>query len=262
MARSCCLLVLGGILFVAAAADAQTEGGSRTETSGNSWFNLKPVENPWNIGIYGGYANNTLYQGGAENSRPGKTWESGHGWTIGIPVRFQIFNWLAVQAEAVFITKNYSYHHRYRSSGAYNYTANSFVELPLLASLWVRIPKIPELRLYINGGNFIGVWVDSHEKGRNLDVISASTYGYSEKYEFDGRRDNRFEYGLAGGAGIQYETRLADVFLEWRYNYGLSDLQKPYQRDLPPQINDTWTLQLGLFVNPRKIMAKKIGDKK
>jgi hypothetical protein len=253
MKRLRCLLVFGGILFVAASATA----GGQTEGGGNPWFNLNLVEHPWYLGVYGGYANNTLYQGGAEHIRAGKVWESGHGWTVGIPARYQIFNWLAVQAEAVFITKNYGYYSHAPFNKPYNETTNSFVEFPLLASLSVNPAGITGLRLYINGGGFLGVWAASHEKGEILDSTDIVIYKYDEDYEFEDRRDNRFEAGLAGGAGIQYDIRWLSVFAEWRYNYGLTDLQKQYQYDLPPQINDTWTVQLGILVNPGKIRGGK-----
>jgi hypothetical protein len=52
------------------------------------WFARWRPENRWFIGMYGGYANNTLYMGGAEHIEYFKTYEAGHGWTIALPVRF------------------------------------------------------------------------------------------------------------------------------------------------------------------------------
>jgi hypothetical protein len=244
------------LLWAPAYADAQTENGS----GGNQWFSLKPVEHPWYFGVYGGYANNTLYQGGAENSRPGKTYESGYGWTIGVPVRFQIFDWLAVQAEPVFITKNYGYYSPVFGTDYFNQTTNSFVDFPVLVNLSVPLPGINGLRLFVNGGFFLGVWVTSHENGRTLSLSDprGAYYEYDEDYEFDERRDSRFDGGLTAGAGVQYEFRWFGVFAEWRYNYSLSDLQKPYQKqDFSPLMNDTWTVQLGIMINPGKIGGKK-----
>lgn len=257
-----------GIVFFLAAAGAQAQaeedvqaaGNARTD-GGNTWFNLKAARNPWNIGLYGGYANNDLYQGGAEHSRPGKVWENGHGWTFGILARFQIFNWLALQTEAVFITKNYGYYYRPFGYKMYNDTANSFVEFPLMLNLSIRPAGrglLAGLRLYANAGGFLGVWAASHEKGRGLSVMSDNpAYLYDKDYEFDDRRDNRFEYGLAAGLGVQYEISRTSVFVECRYNHGLSDLQKTYQYKLAPQMNSTWTVQAGFLVNPGKIKQRK-----
>jgi hypothetical protein len=232
---------------------------TEADSGGNHWFNLKPVEHPWYFGVYGGYAYNTLYQGGAENSRPGKTWESGHGLTIGLPVRFQIFNWLAVQVEPTFISKNYGYSLLLQGTDYYNQTINSFVDLPVLVNLSVPLAGINGLRLLVNGGFFLGVWVASHQEGRThpLNQTNADPsglfYEYDEDYQFDDRQDNRFDGGITAGVGIQYERGGFSVFTEGRYHYSLSDLQKPYQtQDVSPLMNDTWTLQIGVLINVGK----------
>ncbi|MDR3172404.1 MAG: PorT family protein [Treponema sp.] len=242
------------LLWAPAYADAQSEASS----------SLKLVEHPWYFGIYGGYAHNTLYQGGAEDSRPGKAWESGHGWTIGIPVRFQIFNWLAVQVEPTFITKNYRYSSPIFGGDYFNQTTNSFFDIPVLVNLSIPLAGISGLRLFVNGGVFLGVWAASHEYGRSIPIAQTPSdpiglyYEYDEDYTFDERRDSRFDGGFVAGAGVQYEFRWFNVFAEWRYNYSLSDLQKPYQKqDFSPLMNDTWTVQLGIMINPGKIKGKR-----
>jgi hypothetical protein len=259
--RLYCFFVL--FFFTVAGTVAQTteEVQEATESGGNTWFNMRLVEHPWNIGIYGGYANNNLYQGGAEHSRPGKVWENGHGWTAGLLLRFQIFNWLAAQTEAVFITKNHSYYYHIFANKLYNYTTNSFVELPVLLNISISPTGggwATSLRLYVIGGGFLGVWAASHEKGRNISPsYKTPTYQYDKDYDFDNRRDNRFEYGLVVGLGAQYEINMASIFAECRYNHGLSDLQYTYQYKLVPQMNSTWTVLLGFLINPGKIGAKR-----
>jgi hypothetical protein len=254
-------LVCSGLVLFWAVAPLSAEPLSGS--GGNPWFNLQPVEHPWSFGVYGGYAHNTLYQGGAEDSRPGKTWESGHGWTIGLPVRFQIFNWLAVQAEPTFITKNYGYSLLFQGTDYFNQTTNSFIDFPVLVNLSVPLAGISGLRLFVNGGFFMGVWAASHQKGRSrpMDQSVADPLGifseYDEDYQFDDRRDSRFDGGLVAGAGLECEFRRFSVFTEWRYNYSLSDLQKPYQRNLPPLMNDTWTVHIGVLINPGKIGGRK-----
>jgi hypothetical protein len=261
MKINCGFMLCACVLLCAPAyVDAQTEDGS----GGNQWFSLKLVEHPWYFGVYGGYANNTLYQGGAENSRSGKTYESGPGWTIGIPLRFQIFNWLAVQVEPVFITKNYGYSSPLFGGNYFNQTTNSFVDFPVLVNLSIPLAGISGLRLFVNGGGFLGYWAASHEYGRSSPMEQTAEdplgiyYEYDADYTFDERRDSRFDGGLVAGAGVQYEFRWFGVFAEWRYNYSLSDLQKPYQKqDFPPLMNDTWTVQLGIMINPGKIGGKR-----
>jgi hypothetical protein len=238
------------LLCAAAPLSAQSERPS-----------LQAVEHPWNFGLYAGYANNTLYQGGAEDSRPGKIWQSGDGWTIGLPVRFQIFNWLGVQVEPTFITKNYGYSLLFLGTDYANETTNSFVDFPVMANFSLPL-GLGGLRLFANAGFFLGYWVASHEKGKNIPLDQTMSdplgtyYEYDEDYQFDDRRDSRFDGGLVAGAGLEYRFRRFSVFTEWRLNYSLSDLQKPYMKhDFPPQMNDTWTLHLGILINPGAILG-------
>jgi hypothetical protein len=86
--------------------DDDYDGGGGAETS---WFDLSSVAHPWYFGISGGYTQNTLYQGGAEKYRVNEKWEGAGGVTIALTARYQIFNWLAVQAEPTYITKNYQW---------------------------------------------------------------------------------------------------------------------------------------------------------
>jgi hypothetical protein len=247
------------VTFLCAAVplNAQTE----TRSGGNPWFNLKPVEHPWYFGVSGGWTRNTLYQGGAEDYRPTQEWESGGGWTAALIARYQLFNWLGLQAEPSYITKNYAT----RWTGTYQYlgkntTTNGFIEVPLLANLSIGAgDDNARLRLFVNAGFVMGAWVDSREKGRApilpdthpLYGSSADTAAYDTVYTFDERRDNRFDAGFLAGFGAQFDLQAFSVFTECRYNYAFTSLQKQYQEHaFAPQMNDTWSVRAGILINP------------
>jgi len=266
------LIFCASVTFLCAAVplNAQAETGS----GGNPWFNLKPVEHPWYFGVYGGWTYNTLYQGGAENHRPTQSWEGAGGWTIGLPVRYRIFNWLGVQVEPVFSTKNYSFKQRGSaiiegettdfSEFGENKTTNGFLDFPVMANLSAAVGGTG-LSLFVNAGAFLGVWLYGAEKGRQYTItVALPEYGrrdpavidYEEDYRFDDRRDNRFDGGLLFGAGLQFDLRAFSFFAEWRYSYSLSDLQKPYQKqNASPKMNDTWAIQAGVLFNPGKLLT-------
>jgi hypothetical protein len=255
-------------LTVASPPFAQDGDGGGNESGGaaktswvNAWFNLKPPEHPWYFGISGGWTYNTLYQGGAEKYRPTQTWEGANGWTIALSARYQVFNWLAVQAEPSYITKNHGYKWVGDFAGsAFNNTTNGFIDLPLLVNLsagWGN--DAGRIRVFAIAGGFVGFWAHGREQGANpldpntnpLYLPSDQFYAYDASYEFDERRDNRFDGGLLFGGGIQYDVNAFSVIAEFRYSYSLSDLQKPYQSvDFSPQMNDTWIVQVGVLFNP------------
>jgi hypothetical protein len=51
------------------------------------------------------------------------------------------------------------------------------------------------------------------------------------------------------GLGVQYNFKPVSVFIEGRYNYGLTDLHKQMQTNQIPYINDTWTVNAGVLFN-------------
>jgi hypothetical protein len=119
------------------------------------------------------------------------------------------------------------------------------------------------LRVFANGGGWIGVWALSHEKGQVLNdtlypsylTIDVSALGnpstsFDHKRDFNSRTDNRFDGGLMFGAGLQYDIKYISFFAEWRYDYSLTDMVKKYEKyDHVPYMNTTWTISGGILVN-------------
>jgi hypothetical protein len=118
------------------------------------------------------------------------------------------------------------------------------------------------LRGFLNAGAFLGVWVDSHRHGKALEGLSdiwtgiTNLYEFDEDVEFESIRDNLFDAGLLIGLGIQYEWEPVTFFIEGRFNYGLTDLQKKYMYELLPRINDTFVITAGVLFN-RNVLRRR-----
>jgi hypothetical protein len=161
-----------------------------------------------------------------------------------------------VQVEPAFITKNYTMRQTGEYAGAlnlYDQYTNSFVDFPLMLHVELLLMR-SGVSLFANGGGYVGVWAASHRKGRAITSTTVQTLAdravdYDEDYAFDEAYDNRFDAGLLIGLGIQYDFKPVSVFVEWRYNYGLSDLHKQMQRNQVPYMNDTWTIHAGVLFN-------------
>jgi hypothetical protein len=245
---------------------------STVSVSAADWFSLSSPEYHWYLGAYGGYANNTLYGSkdiekfytyNLQGTQAGITYYSGDGWTVAIPVRYQIFNWLAVQIEPSFITKNYSWQRSGQGSNdvdlfnkTYQKTTNSFIDLPVMANLSMGL-GVQQFRLFVNAGFFVGIWAASKVEGKqpslSQDVYnpgSAEYETYNEYVTFDTKRDNIFDGGLLFGAGFQYLLKPCTFFVEWRFNYSLTDMQINYDKQEQfANMNDTWTLHAGVIFN-------------
>ncbi|MDR3170592.1 MAG: hypothetical protein LBU17_03070, partial [Treponema sp.] len=117
-------------------------------------------------------------------------------------------------------------------------------------------------------GGYIGLWADSHIKGTVL-AVSANPYdldaiyyeSYDEKVPWDKERDMRFEAGLLAGIGVQYALPVCTFYMEGRFNYGLTDMQKDYMRQKVPRINDTITIQAGVRFNANVFSVFRGGKK-
>jgi hypothetical protein len=208
------------------------------------------VPPPWHIGITAGYTNNELYT--SDQNRAFSRYERGHRFEVSVPVRYQFAEWFALQAELQFIQKNYTWTRDKNFDGIYMDVTNSFIDIPVMANFSFGGSK---LRGFLNAGGFMGVWINSHRRGTDYgagsNVWDPQTYyyDYDENIEFDHKRDNLFDAGLLLGLGVQYEWKPVTIFVEGRFNYGLSDLQKDYMYEKVPRINDTIAITIGALFN-------------
>jgi len=210
----------------------------------------------WSIGLSGGYVNNAL------SAQPGyrafTRYESAQGFSVGIPLQYAWSDWFALQAEPTFIQKNYKQQRSVAYQDVHSLWTNSFAELPLMARFSFGGKR---LKGFLNTGGFAGFWLDSHIKGNALSFTVDHTdtdkkfyYAFDEQAPFDKRRDNRLEAGLLAGVGIQYRLAGYTFFVEERYYYGLTDLQKDYMLNKAPRYNNTWLLQAGLLFDLTYLM--------
>jgi hypothetical protein len=209
-------------------------------------------ENParWYIGVSGGYANNWLYT--SVGSRPFAEYRQGDGFEIGIPARYQVNSWFALQAELQFIQKNYIWLRTEQFAGARSEVTNTFISVPLMTQFSFGGQR---MRGFVNAGGYLGFWANSHRKGvwqgfvENLDPDKVVYSDFDENVDFNTKRDNRFDAGILAGAGLSYVLKPCTIYLEARFNYGLTDLQKDYMYDKVPRVNNTVTMTMGILFN-------------
>ncbi|MDR2481788.1 MAG: PorT family protein [Spirochaetaceae bacterium] len=200
------------------------------------------------MGVSCGYANNTLYLSNPQQESPGRKWKSGGGVAVSVPLRYRLLNSVAIQLEPTYIQKNYSWNEaRSGLPETHEDTRNDFINFPVMLNLSIYFGS--GIRIFVNGGGYYGYWLAGHEKGITL-TIDEEPYDYNEDYKFDDIRDNRYEYGLSYGGGIQYDLKFMSVYIELRGSHGLSDLQKNYYTNyFTEKKNDTWTLQFAAIFN-------------
>ena len=219
-------------------------------------MSFTPASAQWRIGLQGGYTHNSLttetgfYYDRHYNSRGG--------FAIGVPVQYGFNSWLAVQAEVSYLQKNYEMTRTgfYRQLG--ERLTNHYLSVPVFARFSFGGER---LRGFLDAGFYAGGWLAARREGttfsmfgnipnNNPDVLGdiSELYRYDEKYEFDSRRDNRFEGGALVGVGLDYAvtTRWA-VTAECRYYHSLSDTQKEYMLGQSPRYHNTFLFQVGFM---------------
>ena len=111
---------------------------------------------------------------------------------------------------------------------SYTRTMN-YVEIPFLAHL--AFGKDRGMQFFIHAGPQIAFLLSDSEKiSGNWEETLAK--GANIETEQHGKPiDNKFDYGIAGGAGVEIRTKAGNFIVEGRYYYALSDFYSSSKKD-------------------------------
>jgi hypothetical protein len=213
------------------------------------WFNLQGCKHPWSVHFYGGVDWNGVYQGSGKKTGGFNQGKDGRGFLFACGTRYQVFNWLGIQLDASFITKNDA---SIKASGGAPQTSgivrNTFLEFPLLLNFAMPLyysGETTRLKLYASTGAWLGVWLSSWN-----NVSPDGLGGNSGKNQFDKSKDNRLDAGYIAGTGLEFDFGVLGIFVECRYNYSFTNFQKKNATEPNPKKNNTWTFFVGLNFRP------------
>lgn len=132
--------------------------------------------------------------------------------------------------------------------GTSNYYSRltNYIEVPFFAHLsWGKEKR--GLQFFLNLGPQFGFYLSDSEKYKgeweteNRPSSIRPLYGKSI--------ENKFEYGIAGGVGVEYKTKIGNFFIEGRYYYGLSDIfNNSKTDDFGRSANTTITARIGYSI--------------
>lgn len=158
------------------------------------------------------------------------------GVTMGVVGQYNISDWKAVRFEVNYIEKN---HRQYRtgtlSDTDYD-TENIYLHVPVMASYSFGAQK---WRGFLNLGVYGGYWLSSKWSGGFMNTFSGKdTRFYDVNVGFNSERDQRWDFGLVGGVGIEYRFHRHWVAqMEGRCYYSTISTQKDYMRLYDPRYN-------------------------
>lgn len=122
----------------------------------------------------------------------------------------------------------------------------SYIEMPLLAHLsWGKEER--GLQFFVNLGPQFGFFLGDNEKYEGK--WKANDRPESIRAIYGKEVENKFDYGITGGAGIELKTKIGSFFIEGRYYYGLSDIYKNSKTDeFGRSANQTITIRAGYAI--------------
>lgn len=129
----------------------------------------------------------------------------------------------AIQIELGWMQKGYSYL-TYKESVDVISRDYNVIEIPVLWQPYFPLSRRNASRFFINAGPYVSYAISSTFRNYNKDTGVTASAG---DYVYNSQKDNRWEYGIAAGAGFRiFMGKRLSFMAEFRYNIAMSDTFK------------------------------------
>ena len=158
---------------------------------------------------------------------------SHNGMSFGVVARYMSEKYFSmmcgIQAELNYTQRGWKENIEDGSGDTYSRTMN-YVEIPLLAHLAFGKDALDKgMKFFVNAGPQIGFFLSEKEKMSDEWNPSYRPNGIVQQY---GKMvENKFDYGILGGLGVELSTKYGHFILEGRYYYGLADFWGSTKKD-------------------------------
>ena len=126
------------------------------------------------------------------------------------------------------------------------YRVTNYMEIPFFAHVsWGKEER--GLQFFLNLGPQIGFFLNENETYTGDWLIDERPVSIRPIY--GKATQNEFDYGIAGGLGLELKTKIGNFFIEGRYYYGLADVFRNSKTDdFGRSANTTITARLGYSI--------------
>ena len=151
--------------------------------------------------------------------------KSHNGMSFGVTARYMSEKYFkmmcGIQAEINYTQRGWKENIEDGTENTYSRTMN-YVEVPLLAHLAFGKDALDKgMKFFVNMGPQVAYFISEKEKMSDNWDPSHRPNGVNQQY---GKMvENKFDYGILGGMGLELSTKVGHFLLEGRYYYGLSD---------------------------------------
>lgn len=209
---------------------------------------MPAVAENWRTGVTFGYLHNEL----SYDRMYMVDWhcKGEKGITAGMMGQYDFNDWLSVRTDVNWTEKNYRLYRTGEMEGSNYRTTNGYLQIPVMASMSFGGNR---LRGFMNLGLYAGWHLTSHRKGTMTSIHNQiqglDNYVYDIDEDcFNRNRDRRFEWGIAGGAGIDWRFKPNwGAQLEGRCYYSLLSTEKSKGEAMTPRYNTTLGLQAAIY---------------
>ncbi len=144
----------------------------------------------------------------------------------GLVLKYFDNKWIGVQGELNYTQRGYNRPFRSTNDTAQLRQVNNYIELPMFLQIHINLAGV---YLHVNAGCYAAYLLSSKQG------VDTSGLMVLKHYQFNILRDNRFDYGLIGGAGLSHEFSWGVIQVEARISYGYADLYKYTYSGMPEQ---------------------------
>lgn len=169
------------------------------------------------------------------------------GINVAIPVEIQVADFLAIQPELHFIQKGAGF----EADGAditYNYFFN-YLEVPVLVKGMVGNDLI---KGYAIAGPSVGFALSQYQVTKTDDDRESESIDFVDSGDI---QNNRFDIGVALGAGVEIPVGIGAFVLDARYNLDLND-QVKFEGDAPDNWEKNFNRGIGITVGYSILLNK------
>lgn len=167
------------------------------------------------IGIRGGY-NLAKLDGLEADAGAGVPIKDLQGYMGGLVLNLGLSKALSIQPEVLYSQQGV----QVGEGDTYVKGKIDIVNVPLFIKVALGSPKI---KFFVNAGPYIGYKISQSSEISLGGSVTKEKEEFRKDYDASGEKDNRFDFGAIGGAGLQFSLGGPLLVLEGRYQYGMAD---------------------------------------
>jgi len=184
------------------------------------------------------------------------------GCQAGIGYYSEINGWMGYEGQVLYINKSNKILRNGFFTDVYREIKSNYLQIPVLLRFKVDMSR--KTQGHVSSGGFAGYWLNGRleasfpnalaPKNFNEEVVYENIYqivsrhNIQEPYRFNDT-DNRFEYGIAWGAGlVHYLNDRYGLLCHVRHYIAFSDLQRGYQKNQLKKTNSTISVSMGFLI--------------